>query len=58
MDGVGAQEVPGLVLACWWMGWILGLVPAHWWVELDPGVSGDRALGVQELMSCPTGEWV
>ena len=27
-----------------------GLVPAHWWLELGPGVSGCRALEVPGLV--------
>ena len=30
--------------------WILGLLPAHWYVELSPKVSGCRALGVLCLL--------
>ena len=29
---------------------VLGMVPAHWWVELGPRVSGCRALAVPALV--------
>ena len=30
--------------------WVLGLMPAHWWAELGPRVSGCGALGVPALV--------
>ena len=32
---------------------VLGLVPAHWWVELGLGVSDRRALGILALLPAP-----
>ena len=29
---------------------ILGLVPSHWWVDLGPGVSGCRGLGILDTV--------
>ena len=36
---------------------VLGLMPAHWWAELGPRISGCRALGVPGLVPVNTGIW-
>ena len=43
MGEAGPKALAGLLV-------ILGLVPAHWWVELGPQFSECRALGVPGLV--------
>ena len=65
LAGCGSVVVLGLESACcWWVRlvprleqaccWaepnILGLVPAQWWVDVCPGVSGCRAQRVPGLV--------
>lgn len=30
--------------------WVAGLILTHWWIELDHGVTGCQALGMQGLV--------
>lgn len=69
----GVVVVLGLVSACWlgWPGPVysgtgtgslvgeaaLKLGLAYWWLELGPGISGFRALGVLKLVYHPTSLW-
>ena len=37
---------------------ILGLVSAHWWVKMDPGVCGYRAMKVSVLVPAHWCVWL